>query len=198
MNAKANNPVQSSNVQAGQILGFREIVSLPAAAREYFAQYLRNLADAIESGNRSPSGEQQGGTKGAESPCTNCQYRSECKEPCEKLEAFLPSVTAGRGSKENTTGLRVETLKDYEHTRRLDILQEYQSCKEHFTAKQWEVICLCYGQGLTQEQIAIATGKKRSAISGLLGRATDAKDRHFEQMRKEFLTVRKKQMRNDA
>ena len=205
MKTEIENLVQGSTAQAeempmqeGQIFGLREVISLPAAAREYFAQYLRNLADAIESGNRSPSGERKVVAKGTESPCKECNDKCEGKEPCEKLEAFLPSVTAGRGSRENTTEFHVDSLKDYKSTRQLEIFQQYQFCDAPFTDKQWNVIRLYYEQGLSQDQIALATGKKRSRISGLLMRARDLKKKHSEHMREEFLTLRKKQMRNDA
>lgn len=205
MNTEDKNLVQGSTtlagsiaVQAGQILGLRQVMSLPPAAREYFAQLLRSLADSIESGNGSLPGGQELGGKETESPCVDCQYRGECKEPCDKVTDFLPGITAGRGSRENTTGFHVGTLKDYEHTRRLDIFQEYESCKELFTAKQWEVICLYYSGGLAQGEIATATGKKRSAVSGLLSRAKHAKRRNAEQMRKEFVALRKGQMQNSA
>ena len=185
-------------VQAGQIFGLREVMSLPPAAREYFAQLLRNLADAVESGN-GPAPEQREKQAGEASlPCTNCQDRHECKEACDRLEESLPGVTQGRGSKENSTGLHVETLRDYEHTRRSQVFREYESCKELFTSKQWEVIYLYYSQGLTQKEIATETRKRRSAVSGLIKRARGIKDKHFEQQRQTFVNLYKDEMRNSA
>ena len=139
----------------------------------------------------SLSRKQKVGAKEAESPCIDCEYRSECKAPCDKLIGLLPGITAGRGAKENTTGLYVETLKDCEQTRRLEIFKQYQFCDAPFTDKQWNVICRYYEQGLSQDQIALATGRKRSAISGLLKRARDLKKRRFEQMREELFKLRK-------
>ena len=200
MKAKAENLVQSSNAQAkempvqvSQIFGPREVMSLSAAAREYFAQFLRSFADTIEFGNGSLQWRQKIEPKGTESPCEDCQDRSKCEKACKRLESLLPSVTKGRGSKENMTGLHVETLKHYKHTRQLEIFQEYQSCKDLFTERQWDVLCLYYDKGLTQKEIAEATGKKRSAVSGLLGRARNAKTRHLGRMREEYLAQR---MRN--
>ena len=191
MKAEAHNLVRRSNALA-------EVLCLPPAVREHFAQFLRNLADAIESGGQPLSECNSASSQKVASPCTDCKDKCERKEPCAKLEAFLPSVTQGRGCKENTTGLHVETLKDYTSTRRLEIFQQFQSCDAPFTDKQWKVICLYYGEGLTQDQIARTTGKKRSAISGLLKRARDLKKRHFEHMREKVFVLRKEQMRNHA
>ena len=201
MKAEANNLGQGPTAQAeempvlaGQIFWLREVLGLPPAAREYFAKTLRSLADLIESGNGSVPAGQKVGNRENESPCLECRDRNQCEKPCDKLAKHLPGVTGGRGCKENTTGLHVETLKDYEQTRRLEIFQQYQDCKDIFTGKQWEVIWLYYGKGLTQDQIAETTGKKRSAISGLLSRAKQTKKKHDEQMREKVLALRRREV----
>ena len=205
MNTEAKNLVQGSTalaggivVQVGQLLGLGEVTSLPPVAREYFAQLLRSLADTIEFRNNPLPKRHKVGVEATANSCPNCQLWGECNGLCDKVDHLVSGTAKGRGHKENITGFHVETLKDYTHTRQLRIFQEYESCKELFTDKQWEVICLYYSEGLTQEQIATATGKKRSAISGLLSRARDAKRKNAEQMRKEFLALRRGQMQNSA
>lgn len=133
------------------------------------------------------------------SPCHTCAQKPDCTVPCDAVEAQLPKLHQGRGHRENLTGLHPQTLSNnYERTRQSEIFSQYKKCQIIFSAKQWEVICLYYHEGLSESQIAKHLGKKPNTISDLLNRAKKRIETHRREHRKELCKLRYGQRRNST
>ncbi|MCH8851467.1 MAG: sigma-70 family RNA polymerase sigma factor [Planctomycetes bacterium] len=79
-----------------------------------------------------------------------------------------------------------------QHLRRIDILERYRNCQHLLSAKQWEAVYLCHGEGLTQEQMAEKLDLSRSGVSGRLTRATATMEKYEEQRREERRRLERK------
>ena len=146
--------------------------------------------------------------------CDNCDKRNTCVQLCEKAQAKVPSEYKGKGYKEKTIGLRLEKFKDistnrpYPHEeeksipnrdklkivkamRLTDVYEEYNNCWYLLTDKQRQAITLRYKDGMTQKQIAEATGTKDSAVSALLKRAEAEKYKYDKKLRAERFNLLK-------
>lgn len=151
-------------------------------------------------------------------PCGTCPKKDTCNgEPCDALEAFLDSIDRGKGYKEKTIGISLENFKDIntghpdsyhektstpnrdklktiKTTRLTDVYEKYENYRDIFTDTQWEIVSYRYSDGMTQKQIAEATGKKRSTVSDLLKRAKDRIEEHEKKLRAErFFLLRNKE-----
>jgi len=134
--------------------------------------------------------------KTTSSPCTGCQSRPTCKEPCEALLHHLPGATAGRGHSENLTEAHIETLDARERTRRSDVFAQYEACQDIFTPKQWQAVCLHYKEGKSLAEIAGLLSKSRSTVSDLLTRARERKEACEKKRREEFFRLNQAEDRN--
>ena len=191
---------RSESLSAGLVGEFRDLLgkhtdllSAPRDLCEALAARLRRLADAITSLRHQSDDEAQHvvNTRGSEATCATCEEEPVCEKPCPAVLAQLPGIHAGRGRKENASGLYEESLKKRGIRNRPDIFHEYKKCEDIFRSKQWDVICLHYRDGLDQAQIAARLGKSRSAISGLLTRARKRKKKHDEKLRAEYFRLRR-------
>ena len=130
------------------------------------------------------------------SPCENCNKSTTCKSPCELLESLLPTKDEGKGYREKNIEISLEKFKDIslnqpeqkdipnrdklkiiKTTRLTDVYEEYKKCWYLLTDKQQEVVILRYEKGMTQKQIAQKTSGKRSAVSDILKRAKEKKEK---------------------
>jgi predicted DNA-binding protein YlxM (UPF0122 family) len=117
--------------------------------------------------------------------CDSCPKRKTCTNICGKVQKVLAKINYNRNRHENLTGLYPDTLKQKDKKRLSDVFDKYDSCNEIFTRKQWEVIRLYYGKGLTHQQIAIKLGRKRPSISNLFSRAKQRMERYQAKLRRE-------------
>ena len=69
--------------------------------------------------------------------CESCDERESCSEPCEKLNSVLPKINSGKNNREKKTDYYPTTHREIEKIRLTDLFEQYQSCKEIFTNKQW-------------------------------------------------------------
>lgn len=76
-------------------------------------------------------------------------------------------------------------LARYRLRRLSDVVDRFAPFQHRFTPRQWEVILLYFGDGLSQDAIAKEIGTRRSAVSGRLRRAIKRMDRIDREMRLE-------------
>ncbi len=115
--------------------------------------------------------------------CKGCEDRETCEAPCGKLEAVLPGPTAGRGRRENLTGLWESTMVDAEQAERcshkvtkyhrlVDVRTESErilfaaaeAIRYRLTDRQFEAVSLCWGLGYSMRQAAREMGIKGPVV----------------------------------
>jgi len=99
--------------------------------------------------------------------CLVCSEREMCQTPCDWLQERLPKPPTLY--RERTVGLWPETTL----TRPVQpaaggCLQRYEAL---LTPREWEVLELIYGEGLSQRRAAQRLNRHRSTIQELLRRA---------------------------
>lgn len=167
--------------KAGPIL---EILRQVLPRLEKLVEACHDLLPSIADGSRS-------------SLCNSCEERRTCTGSCDKIRKTLPKVNQGRGKRENLIGFYPNTLQPIQKIWLSDVFDQYESCKDIFTPRQWEAIYLYYSQGFTQEQVGTQLGKSRKAISGLLRRAEARKEEHDRKLREEKYKFIKKELKKD-
>lgn len=66
-----------------------------------------------------------------------------------------------------------------------EVLDQYRACRDELTDRQWQAVCLRFGHGLSQQQIASHLHRSQSSISALLQRAKERKDAYCRRLRME-------------
>lgn len=68
-----------------------------------------------------------------------------------------------------------------------DVIERFAPFRHRFSLKQWQVVAMYYGEGLTQDAIAQRIGCGRSAVSARLSRIRRMMDRIGIEMRREAI-----------
>jgi len=138
-----------------------------------------------------------------QNPCDNCNNANTCKEPCELLEALLPSKYGGSYLRSNTFGNLLDKISDtnacnstdddnkishrfdrsslisVDRTRTNDIFFLYKNCLPIFTTKEWRVVKLKIEEGDTYKIIGNKLGIAPSTASDTFQRAKKKMENYY-------------------
>ena len=138
-----------------------------------------------------------------ENPCDGCNKVDTCKEPCELLEALLPSKYGGSYILSNTVGKLLyevnntsasqDTNNDDEIPKRLDrsslktvdrvkadeTFMLYKNCHSIFTTKEWRVITLRVEGGHIYKAIGVKLGIITGTVSDTFRRAEKKMGKYY-------------------
>ncbi len=74
------------------------------------------------------------------------------------------------------------------------LFEQYETCQEELSSRQWRTVCLRFRDGLTQSQIGVTLKKSRSSVHGLLKRAHQVKEAYRQRLRSERYRLARKNL----
>ena len=118
----------------------------------------------------------------AEAACDEREFSADAE-----VVALLRTAQEGRSGRTPGRLTPVEELDDHraKRWRRPGAFEAFEACQDRLTRPQWRVVCLFFRDGKSQSETAALLGTSRSAVSGLLTRAKQRKDRYYRQLRAE-------------
>ena len=137
------------------------------------------------------------GTASEPSPYTASTQNQTVEEVCKVLNELLQGAAGAKGKKKELFSPYSGNLKAIEKIRRADIFAQFERYKDKFKIKQWQAIVLYYQMELNQNQIAKKFGIVRQAVSNLLKRAKDKKDKLDKDRRGEAYEHLRKKKKDD-
>lgn len=106
----------------------------------------------------------------------------------------LPDQPGVSARAEMHGGVPLESISSFqdERVRRRDSFTQFEHHQSHFTKTQWEVICMYYRDGLTDEQIGKLLGRTGNAIYKRRQRAEQRLEELNHALRKEKIAIASK------